>query len=203
MLSFGHEGILYRRSFMMYDKETDSLWVHATGEAVKGAYKGKVLTFLPSQVMPWGRWKKRHPGTSVLTGQRGHPRMALFELGQQPEKYGLSIGQGKMPKLYPISLLSEARVINDVHEERPIVLLWDADSKTAQAFERGKHTFVWKDGALLDEAGGKWDALRGLLPGALPGEKPVRLKQVVATTWLMERWQGFYPHGETYQRATK
>ena len=33
--SFGHEGVLYRRSFIMYDKQTESLWIHTTGEAVK------------------------------------------------------------------------------------------------------------------------------------------------------------------------
>ena len=195
VLSFGHEGILYRRSFVMYDRETNSLWVHTTGEAVKGAWKGKVLTFLPSQVMPWKRWKERHPKTSVLTGERGHPRMGRFDLGGSPKLYGLSIGQGKKPKLYPISLISKARVINDVYEGKNIVLLWDADAKTAQAFERGEHSFLWKDGALLDEAGRKWDALRGLLPGA----KPERLKQVVATPWLIDRWQGFYPHGEVWR----
>ncbi len=48
--TFGHEGVLYRQSFVMYDKQTDSLWVHTTGEAIKGALKGKVLTFLPSTV---------------------------------------------------------------------------------------------------------------------------------------------------------
>ncbi len=33
-LSFGHAGILYRNSFVMYDRTTESLWVHVTGLAL-------------------------------------------------------------------------------------------------------------------------------------------------------------------------
>ncbi len=55
--SFGHEGILYRQSFIMYDKQTYSKWIHTTGEAVQGPCKGKVLTFLPNTVTSWKKWK--------------------------------------------------------------------------------------------------------------------------------------------------
>ncbi len=56
-LSFGHEGVLYRRSFVMYDRETESLWVHVTGEAIKGELKGNRLDFSPSEVVSWRTWK--------------------------------------------------------------------------------------------------------------------------------------------------
>ena len=71
VLSFGHEGTLYERSFIMYDKQTDSLWVHTTGEAVVGEYQGKVLEFLPSTVTTWKRWRGDHPSTLVLNVKRG------------------------------------------------------------------------------------------------------------------------------------
>ena len=47
VLTFGHAGILYQNSFVMYDKKTDSLWVHATGRAETGPMKGNTLTFFP------------------------------------------------------------------------------------------------------------------------------------------------------------
>ena len=36
-LRFGHEGVLYENSFIMYDKGTESLWVHVTGEAISAS----------------------------------------------------------------------------------------------------------------------------------------------------------------------
>ena len=96
-LSFGHEGVLYRQSFIMYDRETDSHWVHTTGECVKGEMKGKTLTFLPSTVTSWASWKALHPETTVLTGRRARGMMGRFDFGTQPERYGLSIGQGPSP----------------------------------------------------------------------------------------------------------
>ena len=49
-LSFGHAGILYRNSFVMYDRETESLWVHVTGRAEVGPREGWQLRFMPSTV---------------------------------------------------------------------------------------------------------------------------------------------------------
>ena len=47
-MSFGHAGILLENSFVMYDRGTDSLWVHVTGRAVWGPLKGEQLEFVPS-----------------------------------------------------------------------------------------------------------------------------------------------------------
>ena len=199
VLSFGHEGVLYRRSFVMYDKQTDSLWVHTTGEAINGAMKGKTLTFLPSVIMKWKRWKALHPDTTVLTGKRGSARMGHFGLTDEPEKYGLSVGQGKAPKLYPIALLAAQRAINDAHDGISIVVLWDAASGTARAYERGTLEFRWKDDRLVDAKGTPWDLLRGVPKKG----KAKPLKEVPATTWLIQRWKGFYPGGAVYAAPKK
>ena len=192
--TFGHEGMLYRASFVMYDKQTNSLWVHTTGEAVKGPSKGKVLTFLPSTVTSWKRWRKLHPETSVLTGARARGRMGNFDFAKRPDNYGLSIGQGASPKLYPFEILMKERVLNDQHEDRPVVLVYDTESGTARAYERGSHTFIWKDGAVIDESGRAWDMLRGVPTSG----SPERLTQVPATAWLIKRWQGFHPRAATH-----
>ena len=113
VLDFGHEGVLFRRSFIMYDKQTGSLWVHTLGEAVKGELKGKQLEFLPSTVTSFGRWKKLYPKTTVLTGRKAQGFMGAFNLGRNFARYGLSVGQGRTAKLYPYSLLAEKRVVND------------------------------------------------------------------------------------------
>ena len=55
----------------MFDRETVSLWIHTTGEAVIGEYKAKTLEFLPATVTTWEKWKKEHPETLVLDVKKG------------------------------------------------------------------------------------------------------------------------------------
>ena len=195
VLSFGHEGTLYMRSFIMYDRETRSLWVHTTGEAVKGPLKGNVLTFVPSMVTTWKRWKALHPKTVVLTGQRGSRRMGYFGLTDKMDRYGVSVGQGKAPVLFPYTLVKKLRVINATVDQQSVVVYFDEGAQTARAFERGPRTFAWKDGRAVDQAGVAWDLLRGLSSEPVPE----RLTDVPATPWLMERWKAFHRGGRTWK----
>lgn len=195
VLSFGHEGTLYRQSFVMYDKQTNSLWLHTTGEAVKGPMKGKRLPFVPSTVTSWKRWRALHPKTVVLTGARSNGFMGRFGLDDGIERYGLSVGQGDAPKLYPYKRLAAARVVNDTVAGTPVVVYYDAESRTAKAYERGARTFAWSKGRAVDDKGVAYDLFRGMSTS----QPPVRLKQVVGTVWLVNRWRGFYPDGATWK----
>ena len=195
MLSFGHEGTLYERSFVMYDKQTETLWVHTTGEAIKGPLKGKVLEFLPSAITTWKRWKARHPKTVVLTGKRGRPRMGHYGIREALGQYGYSVGQGKQPKLYEAVPMKAARLVNDTLDRKPIVVFVDADGTTARAYERGDRTFAWKDGGVVDQDGVAWDLARGVSKSA----SPKRLREIPATAWLIERWHAHHREGVVYK----
>lgn len=87
-LTFGHEGLLYKNSFVMYDQETKSLWVHTTGEAVRGPLAGRRLDFLPSLVVPWSVWKAKYPATTVLLGRQARGFMGTFALERSPISTG-------------------------------------------------------------------------------------------------------------------
>lgn len=191
-LTFGHEGVLYRSSFILYDRETLSLWVHTTGEAVKGALKGKHLEFLPSVVTTWKAWKERYPDSQVLEGARARGQMGVFNLGSAPGRYGLSVGQGTRPKLYPIDILKRKTVINDEVDGKKVVVVFASDSATGAAYERGDRTFEWKDGTMKDASGGVWDLLTG-------SSDRQALTPLPATPWLIDRWRGFYPLADVYK----
>jgi len=66
ILSFGHAGILHRNSFVMYDRETESLRVRVTGKAAYGPRKGWQLKAMPASVTQWMDWKRDYPRTRVL-----------------------------------------------------------------------------------------------------------------------------------------
>lgn len=72
----GTSGFLYRSNKLMYDRDTQSLWSTAEGRPVIGPLAGQGIT-LPSRTVvttTWGEWRRRHPGTRVLSLVTGHAR---------------------------------------------------------------------------------------------------------------------------------
>ncbi len=57
-------------NLVMYDEQTESLWLQRSGEALDGSLKGFELKELPeSQYKPgirWDEWLANHPDTKVL-----------------------------------------------------------------------------------------------------------------------------------------
>ncbi|MCB9154847.1 MAG: DUF3179 domain-containing protein [Caldilineae bacterium] len=56
---------VWRRNMVIRDRETGSLWQHATGEAVAGPLKGERLTVLSGELITWAGWKQAHPDTEA------------------------------------------------------------------------------------------------------------------------------------------
>ena len=71
---FGVSGLLYRSDLLMYDRESESLWSQISAEAVTGPATGQRLRLVRSSMLPWSRWRARHPETTVLARETGHRR---------------------------------------------------------------------------------------------------------------------------------
>ena len=197
-IAFGHEGVLYRNSFVMYDRKTKSLWVHTTGECVKGELKGRQLTFLPSVITTWGHWKKQHPKSLVLDRAKRRGFMGTFGLTKETAvRYGISVGQGKSAKLYPVAELRKRPVLMDRFDGEDLVIFFDPESLHATAWVRGKLTFAWKDGKIVDGKGREWDRMLGRPVGKKGAEDALDPRP--ATAWLIHRWKGFYPKAPVYE----
>ena len=65
-LTFGVSGLLYNDNFLMFDRETNSLWSQFLGRAIAGPLSGKKLERLPLRQETAGAWIKRSAGTKVL-----------------------------------------------------------------------------------------------------------------------------------------
>ena len=174
----------------MYDRQTVSLWIHTTGEAVIGKYKNTLLKFMPSTVTTWKKWRTEHPETQVLNVRKG--KNARFNLKTNPRVGGLSVGQpdGEL-KFYPFSILQDKRLVNVELAGKKIVVVFDPEAFAFAAFERGDLTFVWKDGGMVDQTGKQWRLLTGT-----SGE--LTLQPIPAVTWLTRAWKRFYPEGLIY-----
>lgn len=72
----GTSGFLYRSNKLMYDKETQSLWNTIWGRPVIGPLADKNIELERMSVVTttWSEWKKRHPGTKVLSLDTGYSR---------------------------------------------------------------------------------------------------------------------------------
>ena len=177
---------------MMYDRGTESHWVHTTGECVKGEMKGKQLTFIPSVITSWGEWKKKYPKSKVLPGKGVRGFMGTYTLDRIPNKFGISVGEGSHANLYRIKDLKKLRVVHDKLENQSIVVFFDTDGNFSTAWDNTElgHKFKWNGKAFVDESGDQWDMMTGR-----PMEKTREdsMTPIPATAWLIERWKGFYP----------
>ena len=72
----GTSGFLYRSNKLMYDHATMSLWSTLTGEPAVGPLVGQGIELEPRFVVTttWGEWRRRHPGTLVLSLDTGYQR---------------------------------------------------------------------------------------------------------------------------------
>ncbi len=66
VLTFGVSGLIYNHGFLMYDRETESLWSQFTGEAIAGPLAGERLASLPIHQQTLAMWLEREPEAKVL-----------------------------------------------------------------------------------------------------------------------------------------
>ena len=58
----------------MYDRQTESWWQQATGEALVGELMGAQLVMLPATIVSWQDFKTAHPDGPVLSRETGFNR---------------------------------------------------------------------------------------------------------------------------------
>ncbi len=80
VLDFGTSGALLNSSLVMYDRQTESLWSHYTGEAVAGHLTSAQLNLIPVQTVSFERFMETYPAGYVLGRDTGHSR----RYGQNP-----------------------------------------------------------------------------------------------------------------------
>jgi hypothetical protein len=201
-LSFGHSGILYGNSFVMYDTQSGSLWVHATAKAASGPYQGHELQVLPSTVTRWASWKRAHPDTLVLKGRRAGSFMGTFEGYLKPETIGLAVMVKFNAVLFRFSNLARTPVRNVLIEDEPLLIVFEPVQQIATAWRRTVNaraltfepTSARATGsvAMTDrETASQWDILTGeAVAGPLQG---MALTPASSHPILVERFKAFYP----------
>ncbi len=108
VLSFGVSGKLRHSDMIMFDRETESWWQQAIGEAIVGDLTGTKLRMLPGWMESWAQFKARHPNGLVMdqpdfSRHYGRNPYAGYDSGSRPFMYN-----GEMP---PHGISPLARVV--------------------------------------------------------------------------------------------
>ena len=210
VLEFGHAGMLFQNSFLMYDHQTNSIWIHATGEAFHGPMKGKKLRFMPSTVTTWEKWKERYPHSLVLPGRRSETFMGVYDGMSTTRGLGLSVVVRFKAKLYPFDTLLTTPVVNDRFNGVAVLVAYSIGARTATAWNRGldgrrlrfsmaEEKDRFGNRLLRDEQTGSiWSWLTGeAVSGPLRGR---RLGQLAYNPILNDRFKAFYKDGPVFQK---
>ncbi|MBE0414734.1 DUF3179 domain-containing protein [Yoonia sp.] len=146
VLSFGVSGKLRHSDMIMYDRETESWWQQAVGEAVVGDLTGTELQTLPSWMESWEAFSTRNPGALVMDEpdfrrNYGTNPYVRYDSSQRPFLFS-----GEMP---PHDIPALARVVRVGDRAWPLTRLAEMGDLT----EAGV-TFSWTAGqaSALDTA---------------------------------------------------
>jgi hypothetical protein len=228
VLSFGVSGKLWKDALIMYDRETDSLWSHVTGTAIKGKLAGMRLKLFPAIHTTWAEWKRLYPRSLVLSkatplGFQGtrNAYESYFADGNRLGIFGTENPDRSLPGkefvigltldttavAYPYRHLSQKPLVNDVVAGQPLVVIFSAPSATGVVFSRklpGRTlTFTSlrreKGDLLMDDVETR-STWRSLSGEAIRGRLAgTRLEQLPSTTGFWFAWKAFYPETRVWK----
>lgn len=151
-LTFGTTGRLRFSNLIMYDRQTETWWQQATGEAIAGAHTGGQLAFVPAAIVAWADFRAAHPEGRVLSRDTGHardygrnPYPGYDDVAQPPFLYRGPVTPDQLPAVarvlgidlngeavaYPYDLLSEIGAVNDTVGGVEVAVFWAPGTASA------------------------------------------------------------------------
>ena len=156
VLDFGTSGRLRFSNLIMYDRQTESWWQQAGGDAIAGELAGRQLAFYPATIISWAEFREAHGDGKVLSRETGYtrdygrnPYVGYDDVNRPPFLYQGPPTPGKLPPMarvltvdlngeavaYPYDVLAKVRVVNDVVGGRPVAVFWSGG--VASALDNG------------------------------------------------------------------
>lgn len=180
--TYGVSGKLYNNNTLLYDRQTNSLWLQLSGQAVSGSCQGEQLKMMPSEVTTWGEWRKKHPNTEILSTNTGHCRdyekMAYADYFMSKELMFPVRNRNRLipPKTKIIGLEIDGKI-----KAYPLFVLPDSKTKIIQENIDGLTVQIHHDRST--ESAHVTDLNGNMLPS-------------VSTYWFA--WYAFHPETELY-----
>ena len=143
-LDFGTTGRLRFSNLLMYDRQTESWWQQASGDAVIGELTGNRLAFLPANIISWEEAQAQYPEALVLSRETGFNRRygqnpyigydninssPFLFTGETPDQLPAmarvtTVELNGEAAAYPNEVLQEVGIVNDTVANIEIVVFW-------------------------------------------------------------------------------
>lgn len=151
VLDFGTTGRLRYSNLIMYDRQTETWWQQATGDAIAGEHTSAQLEFYPATMISWADFKNLYPNGSVLSRETGHsrdygrnPYFGYDDINQAPFLYSgetpgqlppmarvLTLDLNNAAVAYSYDVLSQENVINDHVGGVEVAVFWAEGTASA------------------------------------------------------------------------
>jgi len=152
VLDFGTTGRLRYSNLIMYDRQTESWWQQATGEAIAGELSGTQLEFLPVPIIAWDQFKGAFPTGIVLSRETGYvrpygqnPYVGYDDINNTPFAYQGPATPGQLAPMarvlaldlngevvaFPFDTLETERAVNEVVGGEEVVVFWAPGTASA------------------------------------------------------------------------
>jgi hypothetical protein len=148
---FGTTGNLRYSDLVMYDRQTESWWQQATGEAIVGELTGRKLTFLPAQIISLADFERAFPQGDALSRETGvdrdygsNPYVGYDTIDQNPflfeeapngrlspKERVVTLGQGSEAVAFPYSELQKVGVASATVDGDEVVVFWTPGTASA------------------------------------------------------------------------
>jgi hypothetical protein len=196
---------------MFEDASTGSWWRQATGQAIAGPLKGKVLPEVPAHQTTLRQWlalypdskifqpdtafKKEYQGLARYDSGLGRSTLTRTDTGSWNDKsWVVGVTLNGKSKAYDWHQLKKAGVINDAVGGTPLVLIMGRDNMSFFVFRRPDESAVFSFiGDSLRAGEQAWD-LKGTPRGPGPNLEPLNAYQE-----FWHSWRSFHPGTDRYQ----
>jgi len=148
---FGTSGNLLNSNLIMYDRQTESWWQQATGEAIVGEQMGTQLVFLPAQIISLEEFEATYPDGTVLSRETGFERsygrnpypgydradespflyFGTVDGRIAPKERVATVGEGGDAIAFAYPELSTVGVATATVDGEPIVVFWAPGTRSA------------------------------------------------------------------------
>lgn len=203
-LTFAVSGKLWKRSLVMIDTQTGTLWSHILGEAKRGKLKGTELAAIPSVITDWKSWRSKHPKTTVVMLRRTS-RKFQRDFYRDPRRFVMGYASGDKSRAWGFEHLQKRPVINDAFAGRKLLVTFEASGSAPYLYDRRVGgtalTFQFRRGRILDaKTGSLWDAETGrCVAGTMKGQQLTPLAGIIS---YRRAWRSFHPES-TYWSPSK
>lgn len=194
---------------MFEDETTKSWWRQATGEAITGPSKGKVLPEFESTQLTLAKFFTLYPFGKVMQAEerstKSYDTLGRFEKGRSQsdltrtdttswndKSWIVGIEINKKSKAYDWNQLKQSKIINDHIDNTPVVIALLSDEQSFAAFRRNAdEEFIIRNDSLISLQNAYDFAGR-----SINGDKLLRVK---AYQEFWHSWKQFHPNTDVYK----